>query len=133
MVRSFGILVYDSHDWSMIIESRGKHSCRFKSNFPHLLLFQCNNPQTKEPKLNSAVRIVKEWPEYDEEIRRLQNKLAANESQKTTTDVPMTGTGCVWPRYCENRAEQCRSKRSRKTTDKITKSAIREAEKMLYT
>lgn len=29
----------------------------------------CNNPKTKEPKLTSARRIVKEWQEYDDEIR----------------------------------------------------------------
>uniref|UniRef100_A0A7E4VIA0 UDP-glucose:glycoprotein glucosyltransferase n=1 Tax=Panagrellus redivivus TaxID=6233 RepID=A0A7E4VIA0_PANRE len=33
----------------------------------------CNNPQTKEPKLDSAVRIIPEWKEYDEEIRRVIN------------------------------------------------------------
>lgn len=29
----------------------------------------CNNPKTKEPKLTSARRIVKEWQEYDDEIK----------------------------------------------------------------
>lgn len=29
----------------------------------------CNNPKTKEPKLTSARRIVKEWQSYDDEIR----------------------------------------------------------------
>lgn len=29
----------------------------------------CNNPKTKEPKLTGARRIVKEWQEYDDEIR----------------------------------------------------------------
>lgn len=29
----------------------------------------CNNPKTKEPKLTSARRIVKEWQDYDDEIR----------------------------------------------------------------
>lgn len=32
---------------------------------------QCNNPQTKEPKLNSAMRIVPEWKDYDAEIKAL--------------------------------------------------------------
>ena len=32
---------------------------------------QCNNPQTKEPKLKSAVRIVPEWTGYDQEIKAL--------------------------------------------------------------
>uniref|UniRef100_A0A8C7I728 UDP-glucose ceramide glucosyltransferase-like 1 n=1 Tax=Oncorhynchus kisutch TaxID=8019 RepID=A0A8C7I728_ONCKI len=34
----------------------------------------CNNPQTKEPKLQAAVRIVAEWSDYDQEIKRLQNR-----------------------------------------------------------
>ncbi|XP_062521392.1 UDP-glucose:glycoprotein glucosyltransferase 1-like [Corticium candelabrum] len=41
----------------------------------------CNNPLTKEPKLKAAVRIVDEWKDYDNEIRRLQERVAANESQ----------------------------------------------------
>uniref|UniRef100_A0A915PNT4 UDP-glucose:glycoprotein glucosyltransferase n=1 Tax=Setaria digitata TaxID=48799 RepID=A0A915PNT4_9BILA len=36
---------------------------------PHL--FQCNNPQTKEPKLDSAIRIIPEWKNYDNEIKTL--------------------------------------------------------------
>jgi UDP-glucose:glycoprotein glucosyltransferase len=28
----------------------------------------CNNPMTKEPKLQGARRIVAEWPGYDEEV-----------------------------------------------------------------
>ncbi|KAM9192717.1 UDP-glucose:glycoprotein glucosyltransferase 2 [Dugong dugon] len=31
----------------------------------------CNNPKTKEPKLQAAARIVPEWVEYDTEIRQL--------------------------------------------------------------
>ncbi|XP_046707685.1 UDP-glucose:glycoprotein glucosyltransferase 1 isoform X1 [Silurus meridionalis] len=34
----------------------------------------CNNPQTKEPKLQAAVRIVAEWTDYDQEIKRIYNK-----------------------------------------------------------
>ena len=30
---------------------------------------QCNNPQTKEPKLDSAMRIIPEWKSYDQEIK----------------------------------------------------------------
>lgn len=26
--------------------------------------FQCNNPQTKEPKLESAIRIIPEWFDF---------------------------------------------------------------------
>uniref|UniRef100_A0A0R3RF81 UDP-glucose:glycoprotein glucosyltransferase n=1 Tax=Elaeophora elaphi TaxID=1147741 RepID=A0A0R3RF81_9BILA len=31
----------------------------------------CNNPQTKEPKLDSAMRIIPEWKDYDAEIKSL--------------------------------------------------------------
>ncbi|XP_066537014.1 UDP-glucose:glycoprotein glucosyltransferase 1 isoform X2 [Hoplias malabaricus] len=34
----------------------------------------CNNPQTKEPKLQAAVRIVAEWTDYDQELKRIYNK-----------------------------------------------------------
>ncbi|MNE77023.1 hypothetical protein D3C80_1733050 [compost metagenome] len=36
----------------------------------------CNNPKTKEHKLTSAKRIVPEWTEYDEEIRRYESTLS---------------------------------------------------------
>ena len=36
----------------------------------------CNNPLTKEPKLASAVRIVAEWADYDNEIRQFQEGIA---------------------------------------------------------
>ena len=32
----------------------------------------CNNPMTKEAKLDAAVRIVGEWNDYDTEIKSLQ-------------------------------------------------------------
>uniref|UniRef100_A0A8D3E4T7 UDP-glucose ceramide glucosyltransferase-like 1 n=1 Tax=Scophthalmus maximus TaxID=52904 RepID=A0A8D3E4T7_SCOMX len=35
----------------------------------------CNNPMTKEPKLQAAVRIVAEWTDYDQEIKRLQTRV----------------------------------------------------------
>lgn len=35
----------------------------------------CNNPMTKEPKLQAAVRIVAEWTDYDKEIKRLQTRV----------------------------------------------------------
>lgn len=34
----------------------------------------CNNPQTKEPKLDRARRQVPEWTEYDEEIAALDRR-----------------------------------------------------------
>uniref|UniRef100_A0A8C3BCE6 UDP-glucose ceramide glucosyltransferase-like 1 n=1 Tax=Cairina moschata TaxID=8855 RepID=A0A8C3BCE6_CAIMO len=36
----------------------------------------CNNPMTKEPKLQAAMRIVPEWQDYDQEIKQLQNQAA---------------------------------------------------------
>ncbi|XP_047200724.1 UDP-glucose:glycoprotein glucosyltransferase 1 [Girardinichthys multiradiatus] len=49
----------------------------------------CNNPMTKEPKLQAAVRIVAEWTDYDQEIKRLQTRVqeGANHSKKQDTDV----------------------------------------------
>ncbi|KAM6969007.1 UDP-glucose:glycoprotein glucosyltransferase 1 isoform 1-T1 [Tautogolabrus adspersus] len=35
----------------------------------------CNNPMTKEPKLQAAERIVAEWTDYDQEIKRLQTRV----------------------------------------------------------
>jgi UDP-glucose:glycoprotein glucosyltransferase len=41
----------------------------------------CNNPQTKEPKLDRARRQVPEWTEYDEEIAELMKKVALEQQQ----------------------------------------------------
>ncbi|XP_034050699.1 UDP-glucose:glycoprotein glucosyltransferase 1 [Thalassophryne amazonica] len=54
----------------------------------------CNNPMTKEPKLQAAVRIVAEWTDYDQEIKRLQTRVqegaaADHRSQEQRTDVHM--------------------------------------------
>lgn len=35
----------------------------------------CNNPLTKEPKLDAARRIVREWTDYDEEMSRLAEEI----------------------------------------------------------
>uniref|UniRef100_A0A670YK19 Glucosyltransferase 24 catalytic domain-containing protein n=2 Tax=Pseudonaja textilis TaxID=8673 RepID=A0A670YK19_PSETE len=35
----------------------------------------CNNPKTKEPKLEAAIRIVPEWTDYDSEIQKLINRI----------------------------------------------------------
>jgi UDP-glucose:glycoprotein glucosyltransferase len=42
----------------------------------------CNNPQTKEPKLQAARRIVKEWPEYDAEVARLSQEIGIPEAAR---------------------------------------------------
>ncbi|XP_078695179.1 UDP-glucose:glycoprotein glucosyltransferase 1-like [Branchiostoma floridae x Branchiostoma belcheri] len=48
----------------------------------------CNNPLTKEPKLEAAVRIVPEWTDYDNEIKTLQQRLTNGE----TTSQPKQET-----------------------------------------
>jgi UDP-glucose:glycoprotein glucosyltransferase len=37
---------------------------------------QCNNPQTHEPKLLRAKRIIPEWTEYDNEVAALAKRVA---------------------------------------------------------
>ncbi len=61
-------------------------ACPF-SFFPDL---KCNNPMTKEPKLQAAVRIVAEWSDYDQEIKRLQTRV--QEGANHTTKQQGTGT-----------------------------------------
>ena len=43
----------------------------------------CNNPMTKEPKLDQARRIVGEWEEYDAEIRSLEEKCSSDDTSIT--------------------------------------------------
>uniref|UniRef100_A0A668ADA9 UDP-glucose ceramide glucosyltransferase-like 1 n=1 Tax=Myripristis murdjan TaxID=586833 RepID=A0A668ADA9_9TELE len=43
----------------------------------------CNNPKTKEPKLTAAARIVPEWVEYDNEIKRLLARVQEPENTAT--------------------------------------------------
>ncbi|KAM8819785.1 UDP-glucose:glycoprotein glucosyltransferase 2 [Eudromia elegans] len=45
----------------------------------------CNNPQTKEPKLQAAARIVPEWVEYDSEIRKLIEHIEAEHKHQKTS------------------------------------------------
>ncbi|KAL4635767.1 UDP-glucose:glycoprotein glucosyltransferase 2 [Arapaima gigas] len=42
----------------------------------------CNNPKTKEPKLDAAMRIVSEWAKYDSEIKELLKKAQEKSSGK---------------------------------------------------
>lgn len=44
----------------------------------------CNNPMTKEPKLQAAVRIVAEWSDYDQELKRLQNRVQEEAAENHT-------------------------------------------------
>uniref|UniRef100_A0A8C0FGP0 UDP-glucose ceramide glucosyltransferase-like 1 n=1 Tax=Bubo bubo TaxID=30461 RepID=A0A8C0FGP0_BUBBB len=43
----------------------------------------CNNPQTKEPKLKAAARIVPEWVDYDSEIRKLIQQIEKEKKNLT--------------------------------------------------
>lgn len=46
----------------------------------------CNNPMTKEPKLQAAVRIVPEWQDYDKEIKQVYSQfLEEKENQSSPT------------------------------------------------
>ncbi|KAJ9210951.1 CAZyme family GT24 [Paecilomyces variotii] len=42
----------------------------------------CNNPMTKEPKLDRARRQVPEWTEYDEEVASLAKRIAAEKEKE---------------------------------------------------
>ena len=48
----------------------------------------CNNPQTKEAKLDAAVRIVAEWNDYDTEIKVIQEELARNRTEQQRQHDP---------------------------------------------
>ncbi|XP_031416124.1 UDP-glucose:glycoprotein glucosyltransferase 1 isoform X2 [Clupea harengus] len=51
----------------------------------------CNNPQTKEPKLQAAVRIVAEWSDYDQEVKRLYGKFQKEkETGGTSAEKPQS-------------------------------------------
>lgn len=46
---------------------------------------------TKEPKLQAAVRIVAEWSDYDQEIKRLQSRVQESTSHTATDQGSGTG------------------------------------------
>ncbi|KAG1934951.1 UDP-glucose:glycoprotein glucosyltransferase 1 isoform X1 [Pimephales promelas] len=50
----------------------------------------CNNPQTKEPKLQAAVRIVAEWSGYDQELKRIYNNFLGEKERGTTDSFQQT-------------------------------------------
>ncbi|XP_016841360.1 UDP-glucose:glycoprotein glucosyltransferase isoform X1 [Nasonia vitripennis] len=50
----------------------------------------CNNPMTKEAKLQAAMRILPEWVGYDEEIKALQQKIE-NENRQTEKEEEHNG------------------------------------------
>uniref|UniRef100_A0A4W4FIS8 UDP-glucose ceramide glucosyltransferase-like 1 n=1 Tax=Electrophorus electricus TaxID=8005 RepID=A0A4W4FIS8_ELEEL len=45
----------------------------------------CNNPQTKEPKLQAAVRIVAEWVDYDQEVKSLYARYLEEREREQST------------------------------------------------
>ena len=47
---------------------------------------------TKEPKLTSAVRIIDEWVDYDNEIKQLQKETMAETSQPTSPSSSHTSS-----------------------------------------
>ncbi|XP_053565723.1 UDP-glucose:glycoprotein glucosyltransferase 1 isoform X2 [Bombina bombina] len=47
----------------------------------------CNNPMTKEPKLQAAVRIVPEWQDFDQEIKNLYSRFL-EQNENTTKQEP---------------------------------------------
>ncbi|KAF7588949.1 hypothetical protein BBP40_004990 [Aspergillus hancockii] len=51
----------------------------------------CNNPQTKEPKLDRARRQVPEWTAYDDEIARLAKKVALEQDQREEVQADYKG------------------------------------------
>lgn len=48
----------------------------------------CNNPMTKEPKLQGARRIVSEWPDLDSEARRFTAKILGDDEEHKPERVP---------------------------------------------
>ncbi|XP_021356134.1 UDP-glucose:glycoprotein glucosyltransferase 1-like isoform X2 [Mizuhopecten yessoensis] len=56
----------------------------------------CNNPQTKEPKLKAALRIVPEWKNYDYEIKILWDKVyKTNTRSQIEYDPPDIETSTI--------------------------------------
>lgn len=52
----------------------------------------CNNPMTKEPKLQGARRIVSEWPDLDSEARQFTAKILGEEVVTLETPAPVGPT-----------------------------------------
>jgi len=58
-----------------------------------LFVDQCNNPKTKEPKLDAAMRIIPEWKDRDAEIRRLWDNVYSQESSSASSTTSSTSSG----------------------------------------
>ena len=55
----------------------------------------CNNPMTKEPKLDRARRQVPEWTAYDEEIAALARRNSKKEGEESETAKQVEKEGIV--------------------------------------
>ncbi|VDL35218.1 unnamed protein product [Hymenolepis diminuta] len=62
--------------------------CSDKSKEKAKTIDLCNNPLTKEPKLQAAKRIIPEWTSFDEEIRELQEEFGREAPVSTTVSTP---------------------------------------------
>uniref|UniRef100_A0A674F3N0 UDP-glucose ceramide glucosyltransferase-like 1 n=1 Tax=Salmo trutta TaxID=8032 RepID=A0A674F3N0_SALTR len=80
----------------------------------------CNNPQTKEPKLQAAVRIVAEWSDYDQEIKRLQNRVQERGAENHTTQKDKPGTYKLSKKRNVPFSGPCLSKIIRKNPNNLT-------------
>jgi len=57
----------------------------------------CNNPLTKTPKLENAVRIIPEWRDLDEEARSIEERYASSFAQSATATAPDAAAAHVPP------------------------------------
>uniref|UniRef100_A0A670I5Q3 UDP-glucose ceramide glucosyltransferase-like 1 n=1 Tax=Podarcis muralis TaxID=64176 RepID=A0A670I5Q3_PODMU len=64
----------------------------------------CNNPMTKEPKLQAAMRIVPEWQDYDQEIKQLFRRFHEEKESgalfETNETKPQSREGNWFPSHC---------------------------------
>lgn len=62
----------------------------------------CNNPKTKEPKLTGARRIVKEWQDYDNELKALLDEWETTEGKQSLAKgdktIVVEGGGAAQPK-----------------------------------
>lgn len=49
-----------------------------------VVVYQCNNPLTKTPKLENAVRIIPEWRDLDEEARSIEERYSSSFASSAT-------------------------------------------------
>ncbi|CAN6458439.1 unnamed protein product [Victoria cruziana] len=64
--------------------------CGNATKFKAKTIDLCNNPMTKEPKLQGARRIVSEWPELDMEARRFSAKVFGEEFEPLSSPAEET-------------------------------------------